>query len=128
MRRKQTGVTFIGWIFLLIPIAMVGYAGLRLVPIYLNFGKVAKSMAQVASEAKADASTGQVNPQAIKNSLEKRLDVEGIDYPELKDFAVRRDSDGFFLEIDYEETVPFIGNVALLTTFKKSVPVGRSGG
>ena len=32
MRSKQTGVTFIGWVILLIPVAICAYAGLRLAP------------------------------------------------------------------------------------------------
>jgi uncharacterized protein DUF4845 len=127
MRSKQTGITFIGWVFLLIPLAVVGYAAIRLVPIYLNYTRVSRSMEQVASEAKADASTGTVNPQAVKNSLEKRLDIEGIEYPDLKDFVIRRDGRGFFLDINYEDPVPFIANVSLLVTFQKSVPIGNPG-
>jgi hypothetical protein len=125
MRRKQAGVTFIGWIFLLIPIAIVGYAAIRLVPIYLNYSRVSRSMEQVAGEAKADVS-GQINPQGVKNSLEKRLDIEGIEFPDLKDFVVRRDDKGWFLDINYEEPVPFIANVSLLVTFQKSVHIGSA--
>ena len=32
MRKYQRGVTFIGWIILMIPIAIVFYAGIRLTP------------------------------------------------------------------------------------------------
>jgi hypothetical protein len=127
MRRKQTGVTFIGWICLLIPVAIVGYAGIRLAPIYMNYGRVTRSMEQVAKEAQTDASTGSINPQAVKISLEKRLDIEGIQYPDVKDFVVRRDGKGFFLDINYEEPAPLFANVSLLVTFQKSVPIGGPG-
>ena len=48
MRHSQRGVTFIGWLFLLVPVAIVVYAGIRLTPIYLNYMRVAKSLSQVA--------------------------------------------------------------------------------
>jgi hypothetical protein len=35
--RKQRGVTTIGWIFLLAPVAVVLYAGIRVAPEYLNY-------------------------------------------------------------------------------------------
>ena len=38
--RKQRGVTMIGWIFLLVPVAIVLYAGIRVGPEYLNYYKV----------------------------------------------------------------------------------------
>jgi hypothetical protein len=126
MRRKQAGITFIGWICLLIPVAIVGYAAIRLVPIYLNYQRVARSMEQVAKEAKADG-VGTINPQQVKNALEKRLDIEGIEYPDLKDFDVRRDGQQFFLDINYEDPAPFFGNIALLVTFQKSVSIGGGG-
>ena len=40
MMRKQRGVTMIGWIFLLVPVAIVLYAGIRVAPEYLNYYKV----------------------------------------------------------------------------------------
>jgi Tfp pilus assembly protein PilE len=50
MHSKQRGVTLIGWLFLLIPIAILGYAALRLAPVYLNYMKVSRSMNQLVSE------------------------------------------------------------------------------
>src|SRR6185312_17300410 len=40
MRRYQRGVTFIGWVILMVPMALVFYAGVRLTPVYLNYMKV----------------------------------------------------------------------------------------
>ena len=42
--RKQRGVTMIGWIFLLVPVAVVLYAGIRVVPEYLNYYKVVTAL------------------------------------------------------------------------------------
>jgi hypothetical protein len=123
MRRNQRGVTFLGWIFLLIPLAVVVYAVIRLVPVYLNYGRVAKSMAQIAEQAKADEST---NARSLTNSLDKRLDIEGIEFPTLKDFVIRRDGQSWVVEVNYEETIPFIYNVQLLATFKKTERIGKA--
>jgi hypothetical protein len=49
MRNRQLGVTAIGWLFLLTPLAIVVYAGIRLAPVYLNYMKVAKAMDQDGS-------------------------------------------------------------------------------
>ena len=50
MHSKQRGVTFICWLVLLIPIAILFYAGIRLAPVYLNYMKVSRSMNQLVSE------------------------------------------------------------------------------
>ena len=44
MHSRQAGITFIGWLFLLVPVAIVGYAGIRLLPVYLTYMKVAKAV------------------------------------------------------------------------------------
>jgi len=78
MHSKQRGVTLIGWIILLAPIAILGYACLRLAPVYLNYMKVSRSMNQLVSELHGlDTSSAAL----IRSSLEKHLDVESVDYP-----------------------------------------------
>ena len=86
MRRKQRGITLLGWIVLLIPVALVVYAGIRLAPVYLNYYRVARSISQVAEEAKGDDTT---NAGTLRSSLGKRLDIESVEFPDLKDFAIK---------------------------------------
>jgi hypothetical protein len=121
MRKNQRGVTFIGWLFLLTPVAIVGYAGIRLAPMYLNYSRVSQSMEQTAQESRADDSA-----QNIRFALDKRLDVNGIDFPETKDFVIRRDGASWVMEIEYEEAVPMVAQVSLTTKFKKSVRMGKA--
>jgi hypothetical protein len=117
MMRKQQGITFIGWLVLLVPLAILVYAGIRLAPIYMNYYRVAQALEQVA----ADSRGGQVNPQAIKNSLEKRFDIESIERPSAKEVEIRREGDSWVAEVQYDETVPMMGNIALVAQFDKQV-------
>jgi hypothetical protein len=119
MKRKQRGVTMIGWICLLIPIAVVGYAGIRLIPIYLNYTKIARTMEQVAQESRAGDSQ-----QNIRYSIEKRLDIEQVDFPTPKDFTIRRDGPSWVIEIEYEDGAPLLSNIELTAKFSKSVRIG----
>ncbi len=119
MMRKQQGITFIGWLVLLVPLAILVYAGIRLAPIYMNYYRVAQTLEQVA----ADARGGPVNPQAVKVALEKRFDIESIYQPTAKDVEIRRDGDSWVEEVQYDETVPMMGNISLLVSFDKQVPL-----
>jgi hypothetical protein len=121
MRRTQRGITFIGWLILLIPIAIVGYAGIRLVPLYLNYTKIARSMTQLATEASASDSA-----QNIRFALEKRLDIEQVDFPDIKDFTVTRDGPSWVVGIEYEDGAPLLSNVSLTAKFSKSVRLGQA--
>jgi hypothetical protein len=119
MKRTQRGVTMIGWIFLLIPMAIVGYAGIRLVPVYLNYTKVARTLEQLSQEARGESSA-----QSIRSALAKRLDIEQVDFPEDKDFVIRRDGKAWVVEIEYEDPVPLLSNISLTAKFAKSIRVG----
>src|ERR1039458_9251922 len=105
MRHSQRGITFIGWLFLLVPIGICLYAGIRLAPIYLNYMRVAKSLSELASEAKSSSSS---TPQGLRTTLGKHFDIH-------------REGDHFVAIADYEDVAPMFGNVSLLVQFHKQV-------
>jgi Domain of unknown function (DUF4845) len=120
MRSRQAGITFIGWVLLLTPVAIVGYAAIRLTPVYLNYMKISKTLKQTASENKGDAT---LNPTAVRVALDKRFDIEGINYPQVSDVAVTRVGAVWTLSVDYEDTVPLFAGISLLVHFDKRVVV-----
>lgn len=118
MRKSQRGVTFIGWVVLLAPLAVLVYAGIRLTPIYMNYFRVVRALDQLASESKNES---QINPTAVRASLEKRFDVQYVDHPAPKDIDVHRDGEHWVAIADYEDVAPLIGNVSILVQFTKQV-------
>lgn len=121
MRSKQTGITLIGWIILLIPVAICAYTGIRLTPVYLNYMKVARSLEQVKTEFKGgDAS----NATTIRTALEKHLNIESVDYPDIKDIKITRDGKTWVVNAAYDDQAPLFSNVFILVTFDKSVTLG----
>ena len=119
MKRTQRGVTMIGWIVLLIPVAIVGYTGIRLVPVYLNYTKIARAMTQLTQELRSSDSQ-----QSIFFALDKRLDIEQVEFPTVKDFQIRRDGQSWVVEINYEDGAPLLSNVSITAKFEKSVRIG----
>jgi hypothetical protein len=125
MRSKQTGITFIGWIILLVPVAICFYAGIRLAPVYLNYMKVARTLEQVKSEFKGGETD---NVTAIRAAVEKHLNVESVDYPDTKDIKITRDGHSWIVRAQYDDQAPLFDNVFILVTFDKSVTLGGGGG
>jgi hypothetical protein len=121
MRSKQTGVTFIGWIILLIPIAICLYAGIRLAPVYLNYMKVAKTLEQLKTEIKGSEAGSATE---IRKTIQKHFDVESVDYPEAKDIKVTRDGRNWVVSAAYDDQAPLFSNLFILVTFDKSVTLG----
>jgi hypothetical protein len=120
MRTRQAGITFIGWLLLLAPTAVVGYAGIRLAPIYLNYMKVAKALQQTATE---NAGEGQLNPAAVKVSLQKRFDIDSIDFPKVNSVTIAREGSHWVIEANYEDVVALFAGISLLVHFDKRAVV-----
>ena len=121
MRSKQTGVTFIGWIILLIPMAICLYAGIRLAPVYLNYMKVAKTLEQLKSEIKGGEAGSATE---IRKTIQKHFDVESVDYPEAKDIKVTHEGKSWVVSAAYDDQAPLFSNVFILVAFDKSVTLG----
>jgi len=119
MKHRQRGMTFLGLITILLILSLAFYAGLRLVPVYTEYVAVSRALEQVKDEHSAI----DTNPQLIRNSLERRWDVEDISGVGWKEIEITKTNEGFEVDANYEVERPFIGNVFLLTKFDKSVVI-----
>lgn len=120
MRSRQRGITFIGWLFLLAPLALLVYAAIRATPVYLNYMKVASSVEQVADGQRGE---GAVTPAVLRSSLQNRFDVEDVERPAVKDIDMYRDGERWVIEADYFDEAPLFGDIALRIHFHKRAVV-----
>ena len=118
--RRQRGVTMIGWIFLLTPVAVVLYAGIRVGPEYLNYYKVNMALKETATALKSDEVLTQT---AITSALGRRFNTSYIDSPTAKEIVVTKGDKGWTMTADYEKTVPMFGNLYITLVFNKSVVI-----
>jgi ribosomal protein L11 len=123
MRFRQRGVTFIGWLFLLAPLVVVGYAGVRLAPVYLNYMKVVRALNLVASDT-----NGTTDPRAIRTTIDKHFEIDMVDYPTSKDIKVTKTATGWDVEASYDDEAPLFANISLHVAFDKIVHAGGGGG
>jgi len=119
MKQRQRGATFLGMVTILLILGAGLYAGLRLVPVYLEYTKVARALEQVRDEHSAI----DTNPQLIRNSLERRWDVEDIKSIGWKEILIKRTNEGYEVRAQYNVERPFVANVYLLAKFDKSVVI-----
>ena len=124
MRFRQRGVTFIGWLFLLTPLVVVGYAGVRLAPVYLNYMKVVRALNLVASDA-----AGNADPRTIRTTIDKHFEIDMVDYPTSKDIKVTKSAaGGWDVEASYDDEAPLFANISLHVVFDKTVHAGSGSG
>jgi len=117
MRQSQRGVTFLGWLILLIPVAIVVYAGIRLTPIYLNYMRVAKSLDRLGQQQ----DDGTTTAATLRAALNRSWDIETIEYPDAKDIDIHRDGNHWVAIADYQDMAPLFGDLSLQVEFHKEV-------
>jgi len=120
MRTQQRGVTMIGWIFLLIPVAIVAYGALRAFPKYMDYYKLVSAMKETASQLKDDET---LTPTSIRQALERRFDTGYIEVDPAEIEVSKSEGGDWQMTADYEETAPMFANLSLAFNFKETVVI-----
>jgi hypothetical protein len=111
---RERGITAVGLIILITFLGLFVYAGIRLLPLYLEYMNVVRSM----QTAKSDAESG---AQAIRIALEKRFDIEDIKSLSYKDIEISKEGSTWVVHAAYDAQTDFIGNVGFVVHFDKTV-------
>lgn len=112
--RKQRGVSLLG---LLVIGFMVGFAmllGFKLVPAYVEYFAVKKTIAVLAKEQKTSS------PEDIRKAFEKRAVIEDINSFKADDLDIAKDKNGISISVAYDKTVPVFSNIYVLIKFEAS--------
>ena len=116
MRARQAGITFIGWLFILVPIALVGYAAIRLTPVLLNYMKVSQALERTATQLASDET---LSARTIRVALEKQFDIDSIDFPDVRDIDIHKEGAAWVMRAEYEDQAPLFANASILLKFDK---------
>lgn len=119
-RRKQAGITALGFLLLASLVGVLGLAVLKVTPMYLQNLKLSKVLDDVQSEFDGAAAT----PAAIRNAINRRFDVEDIRLaPE--NVTINQARNGYDVRIQHDNRAHYIADVWLLVTFDKQVEIRR---
>ncbi|MFM1885128.1 MAG: hypothetical protein RL026_285 [Pseudomonadota bacterium] len=116
--RGQRGITTLGWLALMVPVAIVAYVGVRAVPAYLNYGKVGSILDGLAQQA---AGQPTLSAADLRLRLTQQLRIDAIEFPTAREFSFIRDGDRWVARVSYEEEIALAGNASLLFRFDKEV-------
>ena len=120
--KRQSGITLIGFVIILVIAAFFVYTAMKLVPAYMDYFSVSKAMNTVASQS---ASTG-MSPEEIRRQLDTQqlsqyFDDEDIDAGNVH--VLTTPNGGSRLKLSYDKKIPWIYNIDCLLHFEKSVPL-----
>lgn len=123
MRARQRGMTVIGFLMLAIIIGMLGFAGMRLTPFYLEYMTVQRVLNNTAVDLDGQSPTA----ESIRQTIQKYFMAEMVTAQTAKElqtaFTIRKSENGYLVQVSYEKQAPYIANVSLLVTFEDEVEI-----
>jgi hypothetical protein len=116
--RKQSGLTLIGFLIVLSVVLFFAYAGMRVVPMYLEYHALGNAMNRLAEEP----GSSKLPPNKIKEKISRSLWASYANN-NIKPAHMRisKKSNGVNVRVKYEIREPFLGNIDIVGKFDRSV-------
>ena len=119
-RHSQAGITALGFLILASLVGALGFAVLKVTPMYIKNMRMNTILSDVAKELSGDSPT----PQSIRNELARRFSVEDIDL-DIEALKITPSKNGYSLRVQYEERAAYGADLYLLVAYDKQVEITR---
>jgi hypothetical protein len=119
-RHSQAGITALGFLILALLVGVVGFAVMKVTPMYIKNMR----MDTILDDVQKELSGGGPTPQTIRNELSRRFSVEDInlDNDSLK---ITQSKNGYTLRVQYDDRASYIANMYLVVAYDKQVEITR---
>lgn len=121
LKRRQAGMTTLGLIILVAFAGIFVFAGLRLMPVYLNYMKIVGVVSGVQDEFDGANATRSM----IRNSVSRRFDIESVGVITARDVIVTKVDGGHEVAATYSHQAPFVANIHFIVEFDKRALIRR---
>lgn len=118
-RNRQSGLTFISILMLLVILGFYVYLGLKLLPIYLEYSKVKSVVTAVQKENQ----TAQQTPEQIRQTLMNRFYINEVRRLTGKEIKIKPVPAGTLVEVEWEVREPVLGNVDMVVYFNEKFEI-----
>ncbi len=118
--KRQIG-GFYNTAFLLLCLGGAVLLTLNIGPVYMNEGKAAKIVSQVASQP----TTAKASIQQIRSTLQKRWNVDDVKHLDYKEVKLKKSKTGKSLYYKYEVRKPLFSGISIVVSFEKDYPIAR---
>jgi Domain of unknown function (DUF4845) len=119
-RRRQAGITVIGFLILASLVGVVGLAAIKLVPMYMMNMRLSTVLEDIKRDLDGKGST----PTSIRNAIAKRFSIETMNIPS-DNIKINQGKNGYEVRIQYENRAPYVADIWLLVAFDKQVEIRR---
>jgi hypothetical protein len=119
-RRRQRGITVLGFLILAVLFGVVGLAAIKVTPMYIKNMRLSRVLQDTQEELNGKAP----NPGNIRQEIYKRFSIEDISLP-TENIKIAQSKNGYTVTIEYENRVPYVADIWLLIVFDKQVEIRR---
>jgi len=111
---KQRGVALSGLLFWGIVLVLVSVLGMKVVPSYIEYGKILKDTKSTVAKVGPEATVAEV-----RNTFNKFAEIDMLDF-NANNLEISKDNGKIVIEFAYEKRIPLFWNVSLLIDYKGS--------
>jgi hypothetical protein len=116
--RNNRGLTLIGFLIVLVVVLFFAYAGMRVIPMYLEYHALVNAMNKLRDDPAAKSMPAQNIKKSIENSLWASYASENIRAEHIR---ISKKTDGINVRVAYEVREDFLGNIDLVASFDRTV-------
>ena len=113
MKRTQRGITLLGFIMILAVAGLFIFVGMKVVPMYMEYWAVKKSLDGLALEP----GIANASPERIRNLFFRRLYVNYSENVKAENVKIDRMEGGWKMTVKYEVRRPMISNLDVVGNF-----------
>ena len=124
MKRKQSGMTLIGFVVVLGVVGLFVYVGMKLIPMYAEYYSVKQGLKGLAAEP----GIADRDPAKIQALFFRRLYISYADNVKPEHVDIKRVDNGWEMSVNYEIRKPIIANLDVVGKFSATELLTRRGG
>ena len=111
--RQQSGLTMIGFLFVVVVALVVTVVGFRVMPAYIEYFSVKSALAQSLADAQ-DLN----NANEVRKSFQKHADAGYIESVSGRDIDIHKAGNRWVASLAWTRKLPLVSNVSLLIEFE----------
>lgn len=124
MKRKQSGLSLLGFLVVLAVVGFAAYIGMKLFPMYQEYYSVQSAMKGLANEP----GVADMDPAKVQDLFFRRLYINYSENVKPQNVKFERIEGGWKMRVNYEVRRPLIGNLDVVGRFDKTQDLTRRSG
>ena len=124
MKRKQGGLSLVGFLIVLAVMGFAAYVGMKLFPMYQEYYSVRSAMKGLANEP----GVADMDPAKVQDLFFRRLYINYSENVKPQNVKFERTEGGWKMRVNYEVRRPLVGNLDVVGRFDSTQELTRRGG